>query len=618
LSLPTQSVRFGPFQLDLRAAELQHNGTKTKLPEQPFQILCELVEHPGEVVTREELRQRLWRSGTFVDFEHGLNTAVKRLREALGDSAEKPLYIETLPRHGYRLIVPVEKLEPVAPKGSKSERPMQPRTQVWRVALAAVLLVLAASLVWRQRFLERFQSPKKIESVAVLPLENLSGNPEEEYFADGMTEALITELGKVHALRVISHRSVMQYKGTTKPVPQIAEELRVDAIVEGSVLRAGDTVRITTQLIQAKPERHLWSDSYERSLRDVIALQREVTQVITREVRVTLTSPEQLRLSQPRPISPEAYESYLKGSFFLRKLSPEGIRRSFGFFQQAISKDPSYAPAYVALAQAYIISGDRSILPANEAYSKASPLVMKALALDDTLSDAHTGLAFMREVNWDWPGAEKEYLRAIDLDPGNARAHNWYGVFLEETGRIEEALTENQRALQLDPTARGINAALAINLAVAGRYDEALEQAKASAEMDENSAPAHCALGFVYTKKGVGEQAIRELKRAVVLSGNSGYEALLAYSYAVFGQTAEACRVAEHLRQSAFQSHVRPTDLAAAYAACGRNEKAFQWLERAYREHDSALVSMKANITLDKLRSDPRFQDLLRRMNFPR
>ena len=613
MSLRAQTVRFGPFQLDLRAAELQHNGSRTKLAEQPFQILAVLVEHPGEVVTREELRQRLWRSDTFVDFDQGLNTAVKRLREALGDSAEKPLYVETLPRHGYRLIVPVEKLDSSAPIPGLGSR----RKAIWFVAAVAAIFVLAASLVSRQRLTERFR-PIKIESLAVLPLENLSDNPEEEYFADGMTEALITELGKVHALRVISRQSVMHYKGANKTVPQIAKELNVDAVVEGSAMRAGDKVRITTQLVRANPEQHLWSDSYERNFSDVIALQREVTQAIVREIRVSLSPQEQQVLANVRPVSPEAYEAYLKGYFFLQKLSPQGVRRSFDFFQQAISKDPGYAPAYVGLAQAYIISGDRNVLPPREAYAKASPLVTKALALDDTLSDAHTGLAFILETNWDWAGAEREYLRAIDLDPGNARAHSWYGIFLLEMGRMEEGLAENQLARQLNPTSRAINAALAVKLVSVGRYDEALEQAKASVEMDENSAPGHYALGLAYTKKGMAEEAISELKRAVALSqGYSGYEGVLAYSYALFGRTAEACRVAEHMKQVATRTYVPPSDLAAACAACGRNEEAFRSLQTGYHEHDFSLGELKIDFRLDKLRPDPRFQDLLRRMNFP-
>ncbi len=605
-----QTVRFGPFELDLRAAEVRHNGTKIKLPEQPFQVLCELVEHPGEVVTREELRQRLWRSDTFVDFEHGLNTAVKRLREALGDSAENPRYIETLPRHGYRLMVPVEK------PAASNPRPSNRRRSIWLTGLAVALIAVVAGLLGRQRLVEHFW-PAQIESLAVLPLENLSGNPEQEYFADGMTEALITELGKVHALRVISRRSVMRYKGTTKPVPQIARELHVDAVLEGSALRAGGNVRITVQLIQANPERHLWSEGYERNLTDVIALQHEVAQAIVRELRVSLI-PQQHALGNASSVSPEAYDSYLKGYFFLRKMSPEGIKRSFDFFQQAISQDPGYGPAYVGLGQAYILSGDRHVLPPKEAYAKALPLIMKALSLDDTLSEAHSSLAFILQTNWDWAGAEREYLRAIGLEPGDARAHQWYGIFLEEMGRNEAALVENRRARQLDPTARGINAGLAINLAVSGHPDEALEEAKAAVEMDDQSAPAHMALGLVYTKKHMAEEAIREVQRAVALSeGNSGYKGFLAYSYAKFGQAAEACRVAEQMNQQAALSYVAPSDLATAHLGCGRKEEAFQYLEKGYREHDPSLGSIKGDFTLDELRPDPRFQELLRRMNFP-
>lgn len=288
------TVRFGSFEVDLRAAELEHNGSKTKLPEQPFQILAALLEHPGEVVTREELRQRLWQSDTFVDFEHGLNTAVKRLREALDDSAEHPRYIETLPRHGYRLIAAAERPGPAV--SSVAAVPVRRRTICLFVS-AAVVVAIAAGLFWRQQLRERFM-PVKIESLAVLPLENLSGKPEEEYFADAMTEALITELGKVHGLRVISRQSVMHYKNTTKVVSQIARELRVDAVVEGSVLRSGSKVRITTQLIQANPERHLWSEGYERDLTDAIELQREVVQAIVREIKVSLTP----RLEQTTPL----------------------------------------------------------------------------------------------------------------------------------------------------------------------------------------------------------------------------------------------------------------------------------------------------------------------------
>jgi TolB-like protein/DNA-binding winged helix-turn-helix (wHTH) protein len=352
MSLPAQNVRFGPFQLDLRAAELRRDGTKIKLPEQPFQILAELVEHPGEVVTREELRQRLWRSDTFVDFEHGLNTAVKRLREALGDSAESPRYIETLPRHGYRLMVPVERAEPVTPTFAR-------RWKVVAVVSALLVLATAAALVWKFGIREHFH-PVRIESLAVLPLESLSGNSDEEHFADGMTEALITELGKVHAVRVISRQSVMHYKGTNKTVPQIAKELNVDAVVEGSAMRAAGRVRITIQLVQANQERHLWSESYERKLSDVIALQREVSRAIVGEIQGKLASRERAYVINAPAVNPEAYEDYLRGRYhyehrgrYFDEHRPLGLDQAISYFQQAIAKDPSYAPAYAWLARCY-------------------------------------------------------------------------------------------------------------------------------------------------------------------------------------------------------------------------------------------------------------------------
>jgi adenylate cyclase len=383
-------------------------------------------------------------------------------------------------------------------------------------------------------------------------------------------------------------------------------------------LRQGDKVRITAQLVHANPERHLWSASYERSMSDVIALQREVTQTIVGEIRVSLTPAEQQRLAQARPVSPQAYEACLKGYYFLGKNPPEGVKRSVGFFQQAIRADAAYAPGYVGLAESYIVLGDRDVLPPDEAFPKAWPLIVKALSLDDSLSEAHNALAGILDINRDWGGAEREYLRAIEVDPGNSRAHHWYSMFLVEMGRIEEALTEERRARQLDPGSRAVNAALSFKLTVAGRYDEAVEQAKASLEMDENSAPAHFALGLAYTKKGMREEAATELRRAVALTpGYSGYMGALAYSYGAFGQTDEACRVAEEMKQFGTRTYVGPTDMATAYAACGRNEEALRWLEAAYRTHDSSLGYIKLDYTLDKLRSDPRFQDLLRRMNFP-
>lgn len=614
MPLPTQTVRFGPFQLDLRAAELRHDGTKTKLPEQPFQILCELIEHPGDVVTREELRQRLWRSDTFVDFEHGLNTAVKRLREALGDSAENPRYIETLPRHGYRLMVPVEKPEAVAPTIAKAA---VRRRKIWSSVSAVVAVAVVAGLLWQQRLLERFR-PVKIESLAVLPLENLSGDPEEEYFADGMTQALITELGKVQALRVISWQSVKQFKSTNKPVPQIARELHVDAVVEGSALRAGDKVRITTQLIQAAPERHLWSESYERSFSDVIALQREVTLAITREIRVRLTPQEKVQAGAAHPVSCDAYDAYLKGLFYWSQRTPESLKKSAEYFQQAIAKDPGYAPAYASLADFYGVSSQYGVMSSKESLSKAKAAAMKALELDDSLAEAHAALADALVQDYDWKAAEIEYRRALQLNPGSARVHYLYGLgFLSPLGRHAEAISEIQRARELDPLSLIINANLGVTFVLAREYDQAIQQCLGTLEMDPHFVPARGSLALAYQGKGMLEENIVEVQKALADAYVPQVVAALARAYALAGKRAPALRTMEELNQLSKRTYVSSYDVATVYVALGEKERALAELERAYDEHSERLIWLRVDWRFDDLHPDPRFQDLLRRMNFP-
>ncbi|MBZ5616326.1 MAG: winged helix-turn-helix domain-containing protein [Acidobacteriia bacterium] len=614
MPLPTQTVRFGPFQLDLRAAELQHNGTKIKLPEQPFQILAELVAHPGEVVTREELRQRLWRSDTFVDFDHGLNTAVKRLRELLGDSAEDPRYIETLPRHGYRLMVPVEKPEPFA---SPIFRAFLRRRKTWLAVSVLIIAAVVAGVLSRQRLIELFR-PVKVESLAVLPLENLSGNPEEEYFADGMTEALITELGKVSALRVISRQSVMQYKGTTKPVPQIAQELRVDAVVEGSALRTGQKVRITTQLVQANPERHLWSESYERDLSDVITLQREVTHAIVREISVTLTPQERVSVSAARTVNPDAYEDYLKGLFYWSQRTPESLRKSAEYFQQSIAKDPSYAPAYASLAEFFQVSSQYGVLTSKESLPKAKAAAMKALALDDSLAEAHAALADALGEDYDWKAAEAEYRRALELNPGSARVHYLYSLgFLTPLGRHAEAIAEMQRAQELDPLSLIISANLGTTFMLDRQFDQAIQQCRRTLEMDPHFVPARGALALAYEGKGMLEETIREMQKVLADSYAPQTVSQLARAYALAGKRAEALKVMAELNQLSGRAYVSSYDVATVYVALGENDRAFAELEHAYDEHSERLIWLGVDWRFDDLHSDPRFQSLLRRMNLP-
>jgi len=472
---PSERVHFGVFEADLRSGELRKRGVKIKLHHQPFQILTMLLEHPGEVVTREELKTKLWPLDTFVDFDVGLNSAVKKLRNALGDSAEIPRYVETLPRRGYRFIglLSDASTSQAAPRyavaGSVVEEQPSAANEgvatgvsavsgarrgwvLWAMAVVAVaLLVLLAGLnvrSWRERLLAR-ATPIHIRSIAVLPLENLSGDPAQEFLTDGMTDALITDLAQISSLRVISRTSVMRYKGTRKALPEIAKELNVDGIVEGVVVRSADRVRIDAQLIEASTDRHFWARSYERNLGDAIALQNEVAQAIANEIQTKLTPVEQARLAQARPVDPQAYEFYLKGRYFWNKRTDTSAQKGIEYFQQAIQKDPNYALAYAGLADAYIVRDD---LSPEEQYSKAKAMARTALQIDDGLAEAHNAMAMsLFCYDWDWPGAEKEFQRALALNPNYAQAHQWYGHFLRAMGRQNSARAEIKRAHELDP-----------------------------------------------------------------------------------------------------------------------------------------------------------------------
>src|SRR5213080_799554 len=397
-------VRFGPFELDRDAEELRKNGIKIRLQEQPLQILEILLQHPGKVIAREELREKTWPSDTFVDFDHGINNAIKRLREALGDNTETPRYIETLPRRGYRFIGKIERETP------------------------------------------------KFRSLAVLPLENLSRDPEQEYFAEGLTEALITTLAKIGQLRVVSRTSVMRYKGVHKPLREIARELEVDAIVEGTVLRADDRVRITAQLIDAPRETHLWVESYERDLRDVLTLQAEVAQAIAQAIQVQLTPQEKAHFAQMHAVDPEAYEAYLRGRYQWNQRSGDGLKKATQWFRQAIAKDPTYAVAYAGLADCLSILGWWSFVSPDDGCGRAKELAQQALKLDRSLPEAHASLAWATMLyDYDFVSAEREFARSIELNPRYATAHSWFGVGLALMGRFEESYTELGRAIRLDP-----------------------------------------------------------------------------------------------------------------------------------------------------------------------
>ena len=627
-------LRFSVFEVDLRTGELHKQGLKVKLHGQPFQVLALLLERPGELVTREEIREKLWPGDTFIDFEHSVNSSIKRLREALGDDPAAPRFIETLPRHGYRFIAQVdggamqEFSLPITGSGAIQESP--PRRN-WVVALAGSLLVAVVAALFalniaglRDRVLRSGRAvrepPLQIQSIAVLPFENLSHDPEQEYFADGMTEELITNLGKFSALRVISRTSVMQYKRTQKPLPQIARELNVDAIVEGTVQRSENRMRITANLLHAPSDRHLWAERYERDLRDVLALQGEVARAIASEIEIKVTPNEQLRIGGSRPVNPEAYDAYLRGRYQWNMRTEESLEKATEYFQKAIEKDPRYAPAYAGLADCYAIFGDNGFRRPREVFPQARTAAMRALEIDPTLAEAHTSLAsVMKAYEWDWAGAEREFRRAIELNPNYSTARQFHGELLESVGRYEEAIAELKRACQLDPFAPRTYGILAWILYLARRNDQGIEEVQKGLEVDWHNAVLFYVRGEIYLQKGMFERALADFRKAESLLPGPYYPRLgLVRAYAVSGRKREALKELDELNEISRHRYVMPTSLALAYSELGDKELAFAWLEKAYQERDPWLgLTLKSEPGFDRLQSDPRFHDLVRRMNFP-
>jgi TolB-like protein/class 3 adenylate cyclase/Tfp pilus assembly protein PilF len=500
-----------------------------------------------------------------------------------------------------------------------------PRRAAWRWArLAAIslgaLAALAAAYLLSRSLWTSTGSPQ-IRSLAVLPLENLSRNPEEEYFADGMTEALISDLAKIGPLRVISRTSVMQYKGARKPLPEITRELDVDAVVEGSVLRVGDRARISAQLIEAATDKHLWAESYERDLRDVLAMQSEIARAIAREVRVTLTAAEGARLASAPRVHPEAYESYLKGRYHWNRRTGESVRKGIAFFERAIEIDPSYAAAYAGLADSYAIVGSFSFggLPPREAMPRAKAAGEKALEIDPHNAEAYTSLgAVSLWYEWDWSKAKQAYERAIELDPSLAQARQWLSDYWHAMGRLDEAIAEARRGLQIDPLSLILNAVLGAYYNDAGLYDEGIEQLKKALEIDPHFAFAREFLGVAYAEKARYEEAIAELDAAIEDSGgNPGAMAVLGWVHGLAGRREEALRTAEALMELSKRTYIHPTDLAMVYAGLGERDEAFRWLERAYEERSRFLIYLRTTGAFQDLHSDPRFRDLVRRVGLP-
>lgn len=488
----------------------------------------------------------------------------------------------------------------------------------WRRALLSALLLL--SLVVAVVFFVRYQRVRgdenSIRSLAVLPLENLSGDPTQEYFVDGMTDELTTDLAKVKSLRVTSRTSVVQYKGVrNKSVQQIGRELNVDAIVEGAVLRSDGRVRITAQLIHAPTDQHLWAESYDRELKDVLALQENVARAIATQIKISLTPQEEGRLMSARAVDPEAYEAYLRGRYFWNKRTAEGIRKASGYFQQAIEKDPSYGLAYSGLADCNSGLSWHGFVSPSVALSKAKAAALKAIEIDPESGEAHASLALVLTHQAEWVGAETEFKRALELNPTYANAHHWYGDYLSAMGRHDEAIAEAKRAFELDPLAPIINTWLALRYYFARRYDEAIAQGRKTVDFDPNFAPAHLVLGQAYLQKGMRDQAIAELQKATQLSGSSSlYLSQVGVAFAAAGRNAEALRVVDNLAKIAKQNYVSSYGIAEIYVALGDKQHALKWLRNAYDEHAVWMDYLNVDPILDPLRSEPGFQELCRRM----
>jgi TolB-like protein/DNA-binding winged helix-turn-helix (wHTH) protein/Tfp pilus assembly protein PilF len=646
--------RFGPYQLRTRTRELYKHGIKLKLRPQAFQVLIILLERAPDPVTREELRQKLWSSETFVDFEHGLNTAVKDLRGTLSDSASEPRYIETLPKLGYRIIAPVEKEfapaterafidqtdqqvslneanasfgeqqrlaeKQTATSGPELERGGKPKNLLrWSLYTAALLLVASGLAVWRwQGSPARARTGTRV-TLAVLPFENLTGDPAQEYLTDGLTEEMISQLGRSdpERLGVIARTSVMHYKDGHEPLDRIGRELGVQYVLEGSVRRDADKVRISAQLIRLKDQTHVWVRQYDRELSSLFALQGEIAQEVADEIHLALgQKPASVVAAAKAPVTDtEAYDLYLRGRYFWNKRNREGFEEAVASFQQSIAKDPNYAPAYAGLADTYVLLSNISTALPAQMMQQARTAALKALQLDERLAEAHTSLALITEnYDYDWQTAEKEFRRAIELNPNYATAHQWYAEWLMWQGSFGDALQESDRARQLDPFSLIIAADRGAIFYYSREYDHAIQQSKAVLAIDPHFGRANI-LYVAYLRKGMFSDALSNFDTDLSHCTSDPWVCgWVAYVDGLAGETEKARTALKELERLDRTRHIRPEPLIAASIGLGHNDDAIHYLERAWSERSSTLTGLRVDPLYDPLRGDPRFQALQRRV----
>jgi len=640
---PATSYRFGLFEVDSRTGELRKQGRQLKLRGRPFDILLLLLARGGDVITREELRQQLWQADTFVDFDHGLNSAINRLRDALGDSAENPRFIETLPKRGYRFIAPIEvppanvpvavqapaaavtelvQATPVLPETTDPAPPTRRQLSVpSRVVLLLATGALAVAVVVAALYLRvGRQSPagSPRTTLAVLPFQNLSNDAEQEFFSDGFTEEMIAELGTLDPghLGVIARTTTMLYKNARKDVGQIRKDLGVDYVLEGSIRRAGSRMRITAQLIQTTDMTHLWAESYDRDVSDVLAIQREVAMKIAHSLTLALQRPRAERGSTAASFP--AYEMCLRGKFFREQATEEGARKAIEYFLRAIAIDPSYAPAHSGLEDSYRLLGAPGweVEQPADLLRKAKAGAERALQLDPESSEAHAVLSMVKlDYEWDLPGSEREVLEAIRLNPSSVQAHQYYSSTLTTMGRMEEATNEAHRAMELDPLSAIAGATLGIRYWYDGRLDEAVAEFNKTLEANPEFGVAHWGLAQCYRQKGDTVRELNELRRAVTLSGNSAYmRAHLAYGLATSGDREHALAIQRELEIEGRERYASPYHFALIAAGLGDREAMMRALERVYADRSGWMVFLPVEPEFDAVRQLPAFQQLLTRV----
>lgn len=661
-----QPIRFGEdFELDLRPRRLRRGRRVLKLERIPLEVLILLLERPGEIVSRDEIVARVWGHDVFLDTDNSIRGAIRKVRFVLKDDSETPLFIQTVTGRGYRFIAPIlspkevppstpetslistspslgseldslskagsarltaeeqERIPDPLPDAESAGRVVHRRAPAWvsiGLVSAALICFLSLLALWAWRDSRMPAVSQRTTVLAVLPFDNLSRDPDQEFFSEGLTEEMIAQVGKLNRdrLTVVARSSVAKYKGSTLAAREIGNELHADYLVQGSVRHSSDRVRITVQLIRARDQTDIWTESYDRELRDVLAVQDSVVRNIASEIHIALTEEQKKRLTAPRQITPAAYEAYLKGRYYWNKRTGEGMQKAEQYFQQAIEYDATYAVAYSGLADCNSGLAWHGFKSPAETLPKAYAAARKAIEINPDSAEAHASLGLAMSHRWDWSGAEIEFTRALQLDPQYANAHHWYGDYLSIKGRHDEAIAQAKRALQLDPLNLMIGTWLGLRYYLAHDYSHAIEQSRGSVELDPNFAAAHLLLGEDYAQAGLRSEAVTEMKKAASLSGDSPlYTAQLAVALAVAGRNRDALQIAHELEAISRNRYVSPYGVAQIYAALNDKEETLKRLQAAYDDHAVWMGYLAVDPIFDRYRSDQRFKDLLQRVGLP-